>query len=146
MTCRLFGLLLLCGMETAGAGSLYLNPVRLSLSADHAVEVVTISNQGAEPSVVQLETMAWTKTAGGDVYSPTTDLIAAPPIFTLPPGGSQIVRIGLRNALDPRSELNYRVYFQEVPPPPKPGFQGLNVALRLGVPVYVTPVSDAGSQ
>lgn len=69
--------------------------------------------------MVQLEAMAWNKAQGQDIYTPTTDLIAAPPIFTVPPGGTQIVRIGLRRAPDPQRELAYRVYFQEIPPPPR---------------------------
>jgi fimbrial chaperone protein len=48
-----------------------------------------------------------------------------------------VVRVGLRRAPDPARELTYRLYFQEVPSPPAPGFQGLQVALRLGVPVFV---------
>ena len=61
----------------------------------------------------------------------------------MPAGGSQLVRMGLRRAPDPQRELTYRLFLQEVPPPPKPDFQGLQVALRIGVPVFVLPAVAA---
>ena len=48
-------------------------------------------------------------------------------------------RVGIRRAPDRNKELSYRLFLQEVPPPPKPGFQGLVVALRIGLPVFVAP-------
>ena len=45
------------------------------------------------------------------------------------------------DAPDPQRELTYRLYLQEVPPPPKPGFTGLQVALRVGLPVFVSPIA-----
>ena len=47
------------------------------------------------------------------------------------------MRVGLRRAPEPRNELAYRLYVQEVPPPMQPGFSGLQVALRIGIPVFV---------
>jgi fimbrial chaperone protein len=131
--------LLLLTIEPALAGSIVVNPIRLTFSASRTAGVLTVRNTGAEPSVVQLEVMSWSQQDGKEVLVPTKELLAAPPIFTVPAGGSQIVRVGLRKAADPRSEVTYRVIMQEVPPPPKPGFQGLQVALRLSVPVFVTP-------
>jgi len=130
-------LLFAAAVEIAVAGAFAVNPVRLSLSDEHRVEAVTVRNQGQEAAVVQMETAVWTQAGGQDVYSPTREILVTPPIFTVPAGGSQIVRVGLRRAVDVRRELAYRLFFQEVPPPPKPGQRGLRVALRIGVPVFV---------
>ena len=121
------------------SGSFQVSPVRATLSAGQSIMALTVRNEGSEPAVIQLEPMAWSQRDGKDVYAATREIIATPPIFTVPPGGRQIVRIGLRRAPDARLELAYRLYLQEVPPPPPPGFQGLQVALRLGVPVFVNP-------
>jgi fimbrial chaperone protein len=86
--------------------------------------------------------MTWTQQQGKDVYAPTTEILATPPVFTVPAGGSQVIRVGLRRAPDAQREITYRLFLQEVPPPPKPGFQGLQVALRIGVPVFVTPATE----
>lgn len=117
--------------------------MRASLSAGRAVEALTVRNDGAEPAVIQLEAVSWSQKDGKDIYVPTREIIASPPIFTVPPGGAQVVRVGLRRAPDAQRELAYRLYLQEVPQPPKPGFQGLQVALRVGVPVFVNSIAGS---
>lgn len=136
-----FFFVLLAAAVPALSGSFQISPVRATLSAGHPVHALTVRNEGPEPAVIQLELVAWTQENGKDVYVASKEVIATPPIFTVAPGGKQIVRVGLRRAPDPGMERAYRVYFQEVPPPPPPGFQGLQVALRLGVPVFVNPAS-----
>lgn len=125
----------------ASASSLALDPVRLSLSTRQSIGMLTVRNDGDEPTVVQLETVQWTQAGGKDVYTPTKEILATPPIFTVPPHGSQLVRVGLRRPADAARELSYRLFLQEVPPPPKADFTGLRVALRFGVPIFVSSVA-----
>jgi len=115
MMARALAGFLLCAAaaDAALAGTFAVNPVRLSLSDEHQVAAVTVRNQGQEAAVVQLETAAWTQAGGQDVYNPTREILVTPPIFTVPAGGSQIVRVGLR------------------------------VALRIGVPVFVPALATA---
>ena len=137
---RIFcGVLWLLTIGPAFAGSIAVNPVRVTLSATQTTGALVVRNSGAEPSVVQLQIVSWSQQEGKDVYVPTKDLLATPPIFTVPAGGSQTVRVGLRQGSDPRREGSYRLIMQEVPPPPKPEFRGLQVALRLSVPIFVAP-------
>jgi len=134
----LLALFLVAGEALAGAFSV--SPVRVTLTAAEPIAALTVHNSGDKPAVVQLQATSWTQQDGTDRYEPTRELIATPPIFTVPPHGSQVVRVGLRRAPDPRRELTYRLYLQEVPSPPPPDFVGTRVALRLGVPVFVTTV------
>lgn len=138
-------LLVMCLVFAAGAqaGSFAVSPVRATLSANKPIGSLTVRNDGAEPTVVQLQVMSWSQHDGEDVYTVTREVLATPPIFTVEPGASQMIRVGLRRAPDPHRELPYRLYLQEVPPPPEPGFQGLQVALRIGVPVFVVPTAPA---
>lgn len=131
--------LLLYGTGSASAGSFQVNPVRATLSAKQSVGALTVRNTGTEPAVVQLEVVSWSQQEGNDIFVATREILATPPIFTVPPGGAQVVRVGLRRPPDPTRELTYRLYLQELPPPPKPDFQGLQVALRFSVPVFVLP-------
>jgi fimbrial chaperone protein len=140
---RAFVFLCLLACTAAQAGTFVVSPVRATLSASQQVGALTVRNDGTEPTVVQLEVLSWSQQDTRNVYEPTREILATPPIFTLSPGGSQIVRVGLRRAPDPQRELSYRLYLQEVPPPPKPDFQGLQVALRIGVPVFVLPPAPA---
>jgi fimbrial chaperone protein len=133
-----FSFFLLIASFPGWSGSIQLSPVRTTLSESRPVEAIRVKNHGTEPSVIQLEPMAWSQQDGKDIYVPTREIIATPPIFTVPAGGTQVVRVGLRRASDPRRELAYRLYFQEVPPPAAAGFQGLQVALRLGMAVFVS--------
>lgn len=133
--------LLLLWCSCSLAGSIAVSPLRATLSASHSVIAFTVTNNSKEPTVVQLEMLSWSQKGGKDVYSPTQDILATPPIFTLAAGGSQVIRTGLKHSPDIQRELTYRLYLQEAPPPPKAGFQGLQVALRIGVPIFVVPVN-----
>lgn len=125
----------------ARAGSFQVNPVRIELSDGATAAAVVVRNDGSDPVVVQTSILEWTQAEGKDVYRPSSDALATPPIATIPPGGEQIVRVGLRRMPDPTRELTYRLFVHEVPPPPQPGFNGLQVALRIGLPVFVQPLS-----
>jgi len=122
------------------AGSFQVNPIRVDISRG-ASAAITLRNDGSDAIVVQSSVVGWSQDNGQDVYAPTSEALVTPPIMTVPPGGEQIVRVGLRRAPDAQRELTYRVYLQEVPPPPKAGFTGLQVALRVGLPVFVAPVA-----
>jgi fimbrial chaperone protein len=135
----LLGLAFLAALAPgARAGSFTVNPVRVTLSATQTVAAVTVKNVGEEATVVQLETSTWTQKDGQDVLATTSDILATPPILTIPAGASHIVRVGLRRAPDPRHELTYRMFLREVPPP-EPVSQGLRVALLVSMPVFVAP-------
>ncbi len=124
----------------AAAGSFQVNPIRVEMAKGATTAALTVRNDGDDAVVIQAGLVSWTQgDTGQDVYAPTTEALVTPPIMTIPPAGEQIVRVGLRRAPDPQRELTYRLYLEEVPPPPKPGFTGLQVALRVGVPVFVPP-------
>lgn len=133
---------LLASPIPASAGAFSVNPVRMDLSAKQPVASVTVRNDGAEATVVQLELMGWAQADNNDVYDPTSELLATPPLFTVPPGGSRVVRVGLRRRPDPLHELTYRLYLQEVPPPIDPDFRGMRMTLRVGVPIFVAANSQ----
>ncbi|HEV3239925.1 MAG TPA: fimbria/pilus periplasmic chaperone [Casimicrobiaceae bacterium] len=127
----------------APAGSFQVNPIRIEIAKGATTAAIVVRNDGEDAIVIQANVVGWTQEDGQDVYAPTTEALVTPPVMTVPAGGEQIVRVGLRRRADPQHELTYRVYLQEVPPPPKPGFTGLQVALRVGLPVFVPPVALA---
>jgi len=138
---RLF-LSLCCALWACGsahAGSYAINPVKLTLSGRNSTQIMTVRNDGDQSAVMQVELTAWSHVNGQDVYTPTRELLATPPIFTLPAGASQIIRVGLRRAPDGQRELAYRMFLQEVPPPARPDAMGLQVALRISVPIFAPP-------
>ena len=138
---RILGLSLLVLPVFARAASLDVDPIRVVFSAQSTITVVTLTNAGDTPATVQLEPVAWSQDKGEDVYAPTRDLLATPPIFTVQPHAKQIIRLGLRAKPDPVREGCYRVYLQEVPKPEQLTGLGVQMALRIGVPVFVEPAA-----
>jgi fimbrial chaperone protein len=123
----------------AVAGSFEVNPIRVELNAATRSVALTVKNSGTSTVVVQASVQTWAQQDGKDVLTPTNEVLLSPPVMTIEPDREQIVRVGLRRAPDAKRELSYRLFLQEVPPPPQPGFQGLVVALRVGLPVFVQP-------
>ncbi len=123
----------------AHSSSLNVSPVRLSLDSKHRSVALSVHNMGDEAKVIQTELVSWTQQDGNDVHTPTRDLLVNPPIFTLKPGKRQVIRLGLNYKADFRKEQAYRLRLTEVPPPPTAEFNGLRIALRFDLPVYVLP-------
>ncbi len=139
-----YGLFLfVVGASVVSATSIGVSPVRATLSADQQVGALTVRNTGSKPMSVQLKVMNWSQQEGEDVFTATRDVLANPPIFTVPAGGSQLIRAGLRRAPDARHELTYRIFMQELPSPPSPDFQGAKMLMRLSLPAFVLPALAA---
>lgn len=115
------------------AGSFHVDPVSLSLPVDKATTSLSIGNNASAPVGIRVSALRWTQVDGKDVYTPTSDVIASPPIFTLDPGGKQLVRLGLRRR---EQGAAYRVIVEEIPSEASKG-TGIRVALRLNLPLYV---------
>lgn len=135
------GLALMMAMGTAQAGSFQVDPVSLTLTRQKPVGVLHIRNTGTRPTVVQVEVKVWSQSDGKDSYAAATEVLATPPIVRLAPGAVQVIRIGLRHPAAGTDERAYRVFLREVPPPPEPGFKGLQMALRISLPMFVPPAT-----
>jgi fimbrial chaperone protein len=121
----------------AGAASWEINPVRVELSSQQQTAAVTIRNDTDQATSIQINALAWSQEIGMDSYTPTNELLVSPPIVTIAPNSEQIVRVALRRQADASNELTYRISLQELPSPPVVGFQGVKVALRVTLPVFV---------
>jgi len=133
----LAGFALLGSSTPALAGSFRVDPVQIELPPDRQAAALTIANSGTNPVSIRAETFAWSQTDGLDRYAPSGNVIVSPPIFTIPAGKTQLVRVGLRNRGGAQA---YRVIFEEIPNA-KPEAGQIEVALRLNLPLYVEPAS-----
>jgi fimbrial chaperone protein len=121
----------------AGAAGWNIDPVRIDLSPEQQTAAMTLKNESDQPTSIQIQAVAWSQLDGKDVYTPTRELLVSPPIATIAPKGEQIIRVALRRQADASKELAYRINLQELPMQPAPGFMGVQVALRIGLPVFV---------
>src|ERR1700754_1485780 len=83
---------------SALAGTFSIAPVRVELTQAKRTEVLTLRNQENTPVVIQASVYLWSQSAGEDQLTETRDLPSTPPVFTLPAGGEQVVRVALRSA------------------------------------------------
>jgi len=135
-----FGLFVfLVGATVVNAAAIGVSPVRVTLSDKQKIGTITLRNDGTNPVPMQLEALSWSKEEGEDVFTSTRELIISPPIFTIPAGGSQLLRVGLRGTPDAKRELSYRIFLQELPPPASPNFNGAKMLMRVSLPVFVLP-------
>ncbi len=139
--------MLAAGLATgrAQAADLGIMPVAVQLDRTRDRATVQVINNGDQPVVLQAEAIAWMREGGVDSDGPTNDLIVNPPVFTVKPGQTQIVRLGLRRSADGTQEATYRMVVREVPVPLSPEQQTVSGSVRvlvaLRVPVYVAPVA-----
>lgn len=119
----------------AAAGSFQVNPVHITMAADRQTASLTIKNTDSREVAVRVTAYRWTQVNGEDVYAPTTDVIASPPIFTIPASGTQLVRVGLKARTAGGA---YRVILEEIPRQLPSGSE-VQVALRLNLPLYLLP-------
>lgn len=134
--------LLLCAFALlmpglAAAAGWEIDPVRIELAPGHQAAAITIKNSTDQATSLQVQTVAWSQVDGKDVYAPTPDVLVSPPIVTIAPHGEQVIRVALRRQADTLNELCYRINLQELIPPPIAGLTGVQVALRIGLPLFV---------
>jgi fimbrial chaperone protein len=125
--------------SAALAGSFLVSPVRVEFAPAQPTTVLRVSNTGAEPVTVQAEVKTWSYAGEEDVFADSDDVLLNPPIFTIAAGATQFVRVGLRSRKPPTSEATYRLFLEELPPPPKPGEMGVRTLLRISLPIFVAP-------
>ena len=116
----------------AWAGSLRVDPVKVEITADRKIGAVKVKNDADQPVTIRGYALRWTQRDGQDVHEEVSDIVVSPPVATIPPGGEQLVRVGLRSA---GATGAYRLIVEEVPEA-APG-NGVQVALRLSMPLFV---------
>jgi fimbrial chaperone protein len=123
----------------AHASTFNISPIRANLSGTHRTEALTIVNAEDAPVVVQVRVLRWSQQDGEEHFDDTRDVLATPPVLKIAGNGEQIVRVAVRRDPEADRELSYRVIFEEIPEAAPLDFNGLRVALRLSVPIFVAP-------
>jgi fimbrial chaperone protein len=120
----------------AKAASLQITPILVEMFGGARTSTIQIDNKGGGASTMQVRAFSWSQGPEDDVLTPTEDLAVSPPIFSIPEGGSQIVRLVLR-AAPTATEQAFRVMLDEIPAPAQG--TAVVVALRVSLPVFVVP-------
>ena len=124
----------------AGAQSLSVLPVNVFLAPGQNAATLTVTNHGDHETAIQIRPYAWNQPDGNDQLDATHALVISPPIATIAPGASQVVRLILRQPAQDR-EATYRIIVDQIPPAAEPGI--VHVVLRLSIPIFAQPAARA---
>ncbi len=133
---KLLGLLLVAGNTLAASFSV--KPTRIFFKDVHQT-VLTVGNAGDKEVFIQTELMTWAQQEGKDVYTSSRDVLVSPPMFKVPAGGEQTVRIRFLGDRSTKVERTYRLFLQEVPQQSKSDQATISATLKMGVPIFIQP-------
>lgn len=122
----------------ASAQSLTVLPVNIQMPPGAMATTMTVINNGTAETNVQIRALAWSQPNGADDLTASDDVLASPPIVTIPAGGTQVVRLILRRPPQAR-EATYRILLDQIPAAAAPGT--VRIALRLSIPVFAAPAT-----
>ncbi|MFB9992328.1 molecular chaperone [Deinococcus oregonensis] len=140
--------------DGASAQTFGFSPTVLEMDASKNLVAQTILiNSTSGPARFSIVARAWKIVNGQSVLEETRDLIVNPTSFTVKPGASQVIRVGVRKKPGAQ-ELAYRIIVQQealegVPLPTvkadlgKDSKAALGLSLGFSLPVYVTPPGSA---
>jgi fimbrial chaperone protein len=108
-------------------------PVNIFLEPGQKATTLTVTNQGTNPTAIQIRAYAWSQKTGTDELTASDDVVVSPPIATIAGGATQVVRLILRQS-PTGQEGTYRILVDQIPPPAEPGI--VHIVLRLSIPVF----------
>jgi fimbrial chaperone protein len=126
----------------ARAQSLMVIPVNLQIAPEQRATTLTVINRGDSETSIQIRVYAWNQQSGDDQLATSDAVIVSPPLTSIAPGATQIVRLILRQPPQGR-EATYRILLDQIPPPAAPGI--VRVVLRMSIPIFAQPTSRAVS-
>ena len=106
---------------------------------------MVVTNTGTDEIVIQVRPYVWTQN-GEESRTETRELILNPPIFKLPAGEQQLVRIASRLAPPKDIERAYRLVFGEVPVSADSAGGGFRIRVAMDIPLYLEPVAATAPQ
>lgn len=124
------------------AGNWRVAPVKVYFDARTRSEVVTVTNDGAQPLALEISAVEWTQGPDGqDVYQPASDLVFFPKQLTIEPKLERVIRTGVKVPAVGR-EKTYRLFIKEVPDRSQLAPNAVAIAVQFGVPIFAKPVQE----
>ena len=123
------------------ADGIYISPLRVTLSPPSRSAVFMLTNSSMTRLDFHAHVYRWTQDGADDLLTATSAALLSPPIFSIEPGRTQSIRVGLLAPQASASETQYRVVIDRVPSgDPLPGV--IVMVLHLSLPVFVPPSNE----
>lgn len=127
----------------ASAQTISVMPVNIFLQNGEKTATLSVINKAKADTAVQIRAYDWSIQDGKDQLTPTSGLLVSPPLVTIAPGATQIIRMVLRQA-PTTQESTYRILVDQIPAASTAGT--IRIVLRLSLPVFAEPVSRVRPQ
>ena len=124
----------------ASAQTIAVMPVNIFLPPGEMATTISITNKGTAETAIQIRAFDWAIKDGEDELAPATALLVSPPLATIAPGASQIIRLVLRQT-PAAQEATYRILVDQIPPASSAGT--VRIVVRLSLPVFAEPAAKA---
>ena len=121
------------------AASITFSPVGVDVQApDKAGNISLINNSETQPVRVQIRIFRWKQVDGKEVLEPTRDVVASPPVASIPALAKYTLRLARIAPAPIQGEESYRLLIDELPAPidPKLGASGVQLLLRASIPAF----------
>lgn len=130
--------------QSVSAQMLSVLPVNVFLQPGEHTATLTVTNTATKPTSIQIRSYEWGQAASGDdQLTPTDAVLASPPLVTIAPSATQVVRLVLRRSPQ-NNEATYRILLDQIPGPAEPGV--VQMVLRLSIPIFALPSSRLAPQ
>ncbi len=96
------------------AASVQIWPINPVIKAEEKATGLWLENRGNEEVTLQVRVFAWEQDAG-DAYANQKTIMPSPPVFSLPSGEKQLIRLTKIGDVAPGIEDAYRIIVDEVP-------------------------------
>jgi fimbrial chaperone protein len=131
--------------DSAVAANLQISPVSIFLRGGQQAASLQLRNLGDEPIYGQVRVYQWDQKSTEDVLTPTTEVLASPPMVQVSANSTQTIRL-VRMSPTADSERSYRVLIDEIAGEGTQRASGVDFKLRYSVPVFVLPGGDGGAE
>jgi fimbrial chaperone protein len=135
------GLLSTFSTTTACAGTFSVTPVRVYMDSHERAAAITVTNEGADELVMQVDVFEWKQAPDGkDLLTLSEDMIMAPPILKMAPSSQQVIRLISMNDSAKDQQITYRMIVREIPEARKASADlQLQMAYAFSIPIFITP-------
>ena len=123
--------------QWAGAATLQVSPVTVEITSPQNGAALRLTNPGTTTIYGQVRVYDWDQRDGEDVQTPTTAVVASPPMIQVGPGAEQLIRLVRTTAATGAAEQSYRIVIDEIPTEDAARATGVLIRMRYSVPLFV---------
>lgn len=135
-------LIVLLGNGVARPQALKVIPVNVQMPPGQRTATLTVINEGSTETAIQIRAYAWNQPDGSDRLTASNEVLASPPLTSIAPGATQLVRLVLRRTPEGR-EATYRILLDQIPSAAVPG--EVKIVLRMSIPIFAQPTNRTAS-